>query len=90
MITILVGWPVLELAVKRIDSLVLIKRAKARPINASRGGQNTRLNNAQEVVLKLYSEKCILAGLNLERKHIEGAANSILRAVGEPLFQSHG
>ena len=67
-----------------VHTPILIARAKGRPTNASREGHNTRLNSAQEAALKLYCERCILAGLNPERKHIEGAANSILRAVGEP------
>ena len=63
---------------------VLIARAKGRPPNTSRGGRNTRLNDAQDAALKLYCERCIKAGLNPERQHIRAAANSILYTVGEP------
>ena len=63
---------------------VLIVHAKGRPPNTSRGGQNTHLNDAQDAALKLYCKRYIKVGLNPERQHIRAAANSILRAVGEP------
>jgi Tc5 transposase DNA-binding domain len=63
-----------------------VTRARARgvPTKHTVGGKNKRLSDAQDTVLKRYCERCILAGAPPERKHIVGAANSILRAAGQP------
>jgi hypothetical protein len=45
------------------------------------GGRNKKLAEDEEATLKLYCERCILASEPLERKHIQAAANSILRAA---------
>src|ERR1700683_1330240 len=67
-----------------VSSAVLIARSKGRLPNSSRGGQNKRLDSAEDAALKLYCKRCILAGANPERQHIRAAANSILRAAGKP------
>ena len=59
-------------------------RAKGVPTKHTVGGKNKRLTDDQDTVLKRYCERCILAGAPPERKHIVGAANSILHAVGQP------
>jgi Tc5 transposase DNA-binding domain len=61
---------------------LLRARAKGRPTNHSKGGQNKKLASDEEATLRLYCERCILAGEPPERKHIKAAANSILRTVG--------
>ena len=62
---------------------VLRNRAKGRKTNHSRGGRNKKLADDEEATLKRYCERCILAGEPPEKKHIEAAANSILRAAGK-------
>ena len=62
---------------------LLRARAKGRPTNHIRGGQNKKLASDEEVTLKLYCERCILVGEPPERKHIKAAANSILCTVGK-------
>jgi hypothetical protein len=61
----------------------VIARSKGRFPNSARRGRNKRLNSAEEAALKLYCKRCILASANPERRHIEAAANSILRAAGK-------
>jgi hypothetical protein len=62
---------------------VLRARSKGRLPNLSRGGKNKNIADKEEETLKLYYTCCILVGDPLERKYIEAAANSILRAVGK-------
>jgi hypothetical protein len=49
------------------SSATLIARSRGRLPNSSRGGQNKRLDSAEEEALKLYCKRCILAGANPER-----------------------
>ena len=64
-----------------VDYDLLRARAKGRPTNKTRGGRNKRLAKDEEATLMLYCKRYILASKPLERKHIQAAANSILRAA---------
>jgi hypothetical protein len=63
---------------------VTCARARGVPTKHSVGGRNKRLTDAEDTVLKRYCEQCILMGAPPKRNHIVEAANSILRAVGQP------
>jgi hypothetical protein len=63
---------------------ILIARARGRPTNHSRGGQNKIFSEEDTATLRRFCERCILSGDPPERKHIKAAANSIRRAQGKP------
>ncbi|KAL5315054.1 hypothetical protein ACEPPN_017705 [Leptodophora sp. 'Broadleaf-Isolate-01'] len=62
---------------------VMRARMQGRQPNSSRGGQNKRLNEAQEATLMRHIERLIQLGENPGRNEIMKAANSILRTAGE-------
>jgi len=68
---------------ERCDYDILRTRIRGIKENHSRGGHNKRLNATQEASLKLHCERLILYRQNLERKHIQQAVNSSLRADGQ-------
>ena len=49
---------------------LLRARAKGRPTNHSKGGENKKLASDEEVTLRLYCERCILAGEQIGRAHV--------------------
>ncbi len=59
---------------------LLRARQRGRGTNHTRGGHNTALDEEQEESLELYCKRLILMGEPPERRHIEKAANTILRA----------
>jgi hypothetical protein len=67
---------------------ILIARARGRPINYTRGGQNKIFSEEDTTTLRRFCERCILSGDPLERKYIKAAANSIRRAQGKPLVSN--
>jgi len=68
-----------------VDYNLLRARAKGRLTNQTRGGRNKKLAKDEEATLKLYCKRCILASKPLKRKHIQVAANSILRVARKKL-----
>jgi hypothetical protein len=59
---------------------ILIARARGRPTNHSRGGQNKIFLEEDIATLRRFYERCILSRDPLKRKHIKAAVNSIRRA----------
>jgi hypothetical protein len=64
----------------RIPPDQLYRRRKGVPPPTAKGGLNKKLTPSQERVLKGYISFLIYTGIGVETKHIERAANSILRA----------
>jgi len=62
----------------------LLQRYNGRPAADSLGGHNKTLDDAQEQALLQYIDRCSELGRPCKHKHIELAANSILRASGNP------
>src|ERR1017187_992001 len=62
----------------------LYHRFHGRPPLESNGGLNKALSPEQEKALLLYIDRCDEMGRPCEHKHIELAANSILRAFDSP------
>jgi hypothetical protein len=58
---------------------IFIARARGRPINHSRGGQNKIFSEKNTATLRRFCERYILSGDPLKRKYIKATANNIRR-----------
>src|SRR5271155_3681519 len=68
----------------------LLRRSQGMHSVESNGGHNKTLSPEQEKALLLYIDRCEERGRPCEHKHIEAAANSILRASDSPRLVSRG